>query len=55
MTTVKVQQKSEKAMEGTHGCKFDDDSQRVAYLFEAYQTLSGELFKDERERGCIHS
>jgi hypothetical protein len=29
---------------------FDDDSQRVAYLFELYQKLSGEIFLMRRSR-----
>jgi hypothetical protein len=48
---LKAHQKLDKAVESAYGRKFDNDSQRVAYLFELYQTLSGELFRDEKKRG----
>jgi hypothetical protein len=48
---LKAHQKLDKAVEAAYGRKFDDDSQRVAYLFALYQTLTGELFKDEKKRG----
>jgi hypothetical protein len=48
---AKAHQKLDKAVEKAYGRKFDDDSQRVAYLFELYQTITGELFKDEKKRG----
>jgi hypothetical protein len=48
---VEAHQKLDKAVETAYGRTFDDDSQRVAYLFELYQTLSGELFKEEKKRG----
>jgi hypothetical protein len=48
---VKAHQKLDKAMEAAYGRSFDDDSQRVAYLFELYQKLSGELFVEEKKRG----
>jgi hypothetical protein len=41
---LKAHQKLDKAVEAAYGRSFDDDSQRVAYLFELYQRLSGELF-----------
>jgi hypothetical protein len=47
----KAHQKLDKAVEAAYGRSFDDDSQRVAYLFEQYQKLSGELFVDEKKRG----
>jgi hypothetical protein len=47
----KAHQKLDKTVEAAYGCSFDDDSQRVAYLFELYQKLSGELFVDEKKRG----
>jgi len=47
----KTHQKLDKAVESTYGRSFDDDSQRVAYLFELYQKLSGELFVEEKKRG----
>jgi hypothetical protein len=46
----KVHQKLDKAVEAAYGRSFDDDSQRVAYLFELYQKLSGELFLEEKKR-----
>jgi hypothetical protein len=48
---VKAHQKLDKAVEKAYGRTFDDDSQRVAYLFELYQQKSGELFVDEKNRG----
>jgi hypothetical protein len=48
---VSAHGKLDKAVEKAYGQKFDDDNQRVAYLFELYQTLTGELFKDEKKRG----
>jgi hypothetical protein len=48
---VKAHQKLDKAVEAAYGRSFDDDSQRVAYLFELYQKLSGELFVDKKKKG----
>jgi hypothetical protein len=48
---VKAHQKLDKAVEVAYGRSFDDDSQRVAYLFELYQKLSGELFVEDKMRG----
>jgi hypothetical protein len=48
---VKAHQKLDKAVEKAYGRTFDDDSQRVAYLFELYQKLSGELFVETKKRG----
>jgi hypothetical protein len=48
---VKAHQKLDKAVEAAYGRSFDDDSQRVAYLFELYQKLSGELFVEGKKRG----
>jgi hypothetical protein len=48
---VKAHQKLDGAVEKAYGRKFDDDSQRVAYLFELYQKLAGELFVDANKRG----
>ena len=39
------------AVEAAYSRTFDDDSQRVAYLFELYQKLSGELFAETKKRG----
>jgi hypothetical protein len=47
----KAHQKLDKAVEAAYGRSFDDDSQRVAYLFEQYQKLSGELFVEEKKKG----
>jgi hypothetical protein len=41
---VKAHQKLDKLVEKCYGKKFDNDAQRVAYLFELYQKLTGELF-----------
>jgi hypothetical protein len=48
---VKAHQKLDKAVEAAYSRTFDDDSQRVAYLFELYQKLSGELFVETKRRG----
>jgi hypothetical protein len=48
---VKAHQKLDKAVEAAYGRSFNDDSQRVAFLFELYQKLSGESFVEEKKRG----
>jgi hypothetical protein len=48
---AKAHQKLDKTIEKAYGRVFDDDSQRVAYLFDLYQTLSGQLFKAEKKQG----
>jgi hypothetical protein len=48
---VKAHQKLDKAVEAAYGRAFASDSERVAYLFELYQKLSGELFVDPKKRG----
>jgi len=48
---VKAHQKLDKAVEAAYGRSFDDDSQRVAFLFELYQKLSGELFLEGKKKG----
>ncbi|MDR0302527.1 MAG: N-6 DNA methylase [Treponema sp.] len=48
---VKAHQKLDKEVEAAYGRSFNDDSQRVAYLFELYQKLSGELFVEGKKRG----
>jgi hypothetical protein len=49
---VKAHQKLDKAVEATYGRTFTDDSQRVAYLFELYQKISGELdFTEKKKTG----
>jgi hypothetical protein len=48
---AKAHQKLDKAVETAYGRKFDDDSQRVAYLFELYQSMAEGLLKVERKRG----
>jgi hypothetical protein len=47
----KAHQKLDKAVENAYGRSFDDDNQRVAYLFELYQKLSGDLFIDKKKKG----
>ena len=46
----KAHQKLDKAVEAAYGHTFADDSQRVAYLFELYQRLAGELFVEGKGR-----
>jgi len=48
---VKAHQKLDKAVEVAYGRSFNDDGQRVAFLFELYQQLSGELFVEGKKRG----
>jgi hypothetical protein len=48
---VKGCQKLDKAVEAAYGRTFADDSQRVAYLFELYQRLAGELFVEGKKKG----
>jgi type I restriction-modification system DNA methylase subunit len=48
---VKAHQKLDKAVEAAYGRSFDDDGQRVAYLFELYQKLVGELFVEGKKKG----
>jgi hypothetical protein len=47
---LKAHQKLDNAVEAAYGRSFDDDSQRIAYLFELYQKLSGELFVETKRR-----
>jgi hypothetical protein len=48
---VKAHQKLDKAVEAAYRRSFDDDGQRVAYLFELYQKLIGELFAETKKKG----
>jgi hypothetical protein len=48
---AKAHQRLDKAVEKAYRREFDDDAQRVAYLFELYQKLNAELFVDTRKRG----
>jgi hypothetical protein len=48
---VKAHQKLDKAVEVAYGRSFNNDSQRVTYLFELYQKLCGELFVEGKKRG----
>ncbi|GBU26970.1 hypothetical protein R84B8_00486 [Treponema sp. R8-4-B8] len=48
---LKAHQKLDKAVETAYGRSFDNDSQRVAYLFELYQKLTGELFTETKKTG----
>jgi hypothetical protein len=47
----KVHKKLDKSVEAAYGRSFDDDGQRVAYLFEMYQKLTGELFAEAKKKG----
>jgi hypothetical protein len=51
LALVKAHQRLDKAVEKAYGREFDDDAERVAYLFELYQKLNAELFVDTRKRG----
>ncbi|MDR0410015.1 MAG: N-6 DNA methylase [Spirochaetaceae bacterium] len=48
---VKAHRKLDKAVERAYGRTFDDDSQRVAYLFELYQECCRELIVTTKKRG----
>jgi hypothetical protein len=48
---VKAHRKLDKAVEAAYGRAFDNDSQQVAYLFELYQKICGELFMETKRRG----
>jgi len=45
---VKAHQKLDKAVEAAYARTFQDDNQRVAFLFEQYQKLAGELFVERK-------
>ena len=47
---VKVHEKLDKAVETAYGRTFTDDSQRVAFLFELYQKLTGDMFIDVQQK-----
>ena len=47
---LKAHQKLDKAVESAYGRNFQDDSQRVAFLFEQYQKLAGDLFTKGKGR-----
>ncbi|MCL2289160.1 MAG: DNA methylase, partial [Bacteroidetes bacterium] len=48
---VKAHQKLDKVVETAFGRTFDNDEQRMTFLFELYQKLTGELFVEEKKRG----
>jgi hypothetical protein len=48
---ARAHQALDKAADAAYGRSFADDGERVAYLFERYQQLSGQLFRDEQKRG----
>jgi hypothetical protein len=48
---IKAHQKLDKAVEKAYEKSFVDDAARVAYLFELYQKMSGELFASEKKKG----
>jgi hypothetical protein len=43
--------KLDKAVDSAYGRSFENDTERVTYLFELYQKLSGELFIEEKKHG----
>jgi hypothetical protein len=47
---IKAYQKLDKAVEAAYGKTFNDDSQRVAYLFELYQNLTKDLFTEAKKK-----
>jgi hypothetical protein len=50
---TKAHQRLDKTVEAAYRRSFANDAERVAYLFELYQKLSGELFVEtiKREKG----
>jgi hypothetical protein len=50
---LKAHQKLDKAVEMAYGRAFDNDGQRVVYLFEQYQRLVGEFFIIEKKGGKL--
>jgi hypothetical protein len=48
---VKAHRKLDRAVERSYGRAFDDDSQRVAYLFDLYQKYCNELIVTVQKRG----
>jgi hypothetical protein len=48
---IKAHKNLDKLIEAAYGRFFENDSQRVSYLFELYQKLSGELFVETKRRG----
>jgi hypothetical protein len=48
---LKAHQKLDKSVEAAYGRTFDNDSERVTYLFELYQKLTGELFIETKKTG----
>ncbi|GHV55441.1 methylase [Spirochaetia bacterium] len=48
---TKAHQRLDKAVERAYRKSFLDDAARVAYLFELYQKMSGELFVGEKKKG----
>ena len=50
---VKAHQKLDKVVEAAYGRAFEDDSQRVAFLFELWQNMVGELFVEGKKKWKI--
>jgi hypothetical protein len=48
---VQAHQWLDQAVERAYGRIFANDAERVAYLFELYQKVSGELFAESKKRG----
>jgi hypothetical protein len=48
---LKAHQKLDRVVERAYGREFNDDSERVAYLFELYQQLTGNLLAKPQTRG----
>jgi hypothetical protein len=47
---INAHQKLDKTVEAAYGRSFDNDSQRVTYLFEQYQKLTGDMFVEEKQK-----
>ncbi|GMO46271.1 MAG: N-6 DNA methylase [Termitinemataceae bacterium] len=48
---TKAHNKLDRLVEKAYGRTFDNDTQRVAYLFELYQTMTSELFVETKKTG----
>jgi hypothetical protein len=46
---LKAHHKLDKAVETAYSCTFDNDNQRIAFLFEQYKRLIGDLFMEEKK------
>jgi len=53
-TLASVRQIHDKAVEAAYRWVFEDDSQWVAFLFELYQCMAGELFVEGKKKRKVY-